>query len=95
MGLNGIINDLQGNARTGNLDLCNLAFGNLVADRVHHIGRLHGQEARHFNIGAGFGNALFPNAVIGNAFAKGCTGQQACAHFFKRALGHPIVRIQW
>ena len=55
MGLNGIINDLQGNARTGNFDLRDLAFGNLIADRIHHIGRFHGQKTRHFNIGAGFG----------------------------------------
>ena len=88
MGLNGIINDLQGNTRTGNFDLRDFAFGDLIADCIHHVGRLHGQKARHFNIGAGFGDALFPNAVIGNAFAEGCTGQQACAHFFKRALSH-------
>ena len=88
MGLNGIINDLQGNARTGNFDLRDLAFGNLIADRIHHISRFHGQKARHFDVGAGFGNALFPNTVVGNAFTKGRAGQQARAHFFKRALGY-------
>ena len=95
MRLNRIINDLQRNARTGNLDLRNLAFGYLIADRIHHIGGLHGQQAGHLNIGARFGNALFPNALVGNALAKRRAAHQTLAHFFQCRSATPMVRMQW
>src|SRR5262249_28187421 len=59
----------------------------IVADLVHHVGRLQRPEAAHVDVDAGFGDTLFPHRMFGDALDEGFARHQTLAHRFQRAFG--------
>ena len=59
--LDRIVDDLQRHVGRRHLDHGDLKLGGLVADLVHHVGSLEAEQPVHLDIGAGFGDALFPD----------------------------------
>src|SRR3546814_14549235 len=70
MRLDRIVDDLQRHVRRLNLDHRDLGRRSLVADLVHHVGGLPAKQARHFDVDAGAGAAMFPDAVFGDLAAE-------------------------
>ena len=84
--LNGIVDDLQRHLRRLDLDHRDLGLGFLVADPVHHVGGLEAQKARAIDLDPRLGNALFPDAVLGDALAEGDAAVHSLYHQLERLL---------
>src|SRR5262249_20880375 len=87
--LDRIVDDLEGDPRSCDLDHCDFKACRLVADFVHHIGRLEAEQSRHFNIDARRGGALPPRRWIGNALAKGNAQLQPPYHLLEGSFRDP------
>src|SRR5690606_37491758 len=86
MRLDRVVDDTKGYVRCRHLDHRDLGAGDLVADRIHHIGGLQREQARHFDVDTGTRNALFPDGVISDLLAESLAGEQALHHDFQFAL---------
>ena len=70
VGLDGPVHHFAGHGRCRHLDHGDLRLGDLVAHGVHHVGGLQCQQPGLVNHDAGFGNALGPDIVLDDLFAK-------------------------
>src|SRR4029453_3854601 len=91
--LHGALDHLQRHVGYGHLDLGDGLLGGLVADGVHHIGRVQHQEPRLVDLDARLGDALERDVVLGQALAERHAALRALAHELEGALGGPDLAL--
>ena len=69
--LDRLVGDLHRHPRGDDLDLADPGLGRLDADRVHHVGRLEAEQARHLDLDAALGDDVAIGAEIGEPPAEG------------------------
>src|SRR5579871_4068404 len=98
--LDGSVNDLLGHVGGHHLDHGNLGTCGLVADRIHHVRGVQGEQTRLVDLDAGLRNPVACHAVVRNGPAEGTAADGALAHGFQRALGdadepHAVMDAAW
>ncbi len=86
-GLDRIVDDLQRHVRRRHLDHGDFELRGLVADLVHHVGGLEAQQPGHLDVGAGFGDALFPDRLLDDLLAERSARRQPPHHLLQRLFG--------
>src|SRR5690606_31703964 len=86
--LNGAVDDAQRHVRSHHLDLGDFAGGDLVADGVHHVGSVQGQQASLVDLDARTGDVLQVGTQHGQRLAEGGTVHGAFAHQLQSTLGN-------
>src|SRR5690606_7233744 len=81
------VEHLQRHVRRRHLDHGDLAARGLVADGIHHVGRLQHQQPRLLDADARSGDALARYALLGERLAERSAAAGALAHHLERALG--------
>src|SRR5215467_4468284 len=84
--LDGAVDNLLRHVRGNDLDHGDFSPRGLVADRVHHVGGMQGQQARLVDLDAGFCDPMARHAVVRDGAAEGAAADGALAHGFQRAL---------
>ena len=80
MSLNRFVDNLTGHPRGDHFDHGDLLAGGLVADLVHHVGGMQGQQARLIDGDSRFGDFVAQGALVGVGRAEGDTRLGACFH---------------
>ena len=94
-GLDRPVDDRLRHVRRDHLDHRDLLPRHLVADRVHHVGRLQGQQARLLDHDARLGNALERHRLLGYLPAERKALFRAAAWLFEKMRSlRPIRRMQ-
>ena len=83
------VDDAQRDVRRDDLDHRDLGAGLLVADRVHHVGGLEGQEAGLIDLDPRVGDPLADHPLLGQRLAEGDPPLDAPDQRLQGALGHP------
>ena len=98
--LDGIVDHIAGHARDGDLDHGNFRSGGLVANRIHHMGRLQGQQSRLLDEDPRFRNPLESHTAFGDGLAKGNPLPGPDTHFLQGPFGqaneaHAMMDAPW
>ena len=98
--LDGAVDHLERDVWRHYLDLCDFARGDLVAHRVHHVGRIERQQARHVDLDPALGDVIEVGAQPCQWFAERGPVHGALAHQFQCTLGtsdgaHAMVNTAW
>ena len=86
MHLNRTVNYAQGHIRSDNLDLRDLALGNLVTCGVHHVSRVQGQQASLIDLNARLSDQVDVATQHRQALTERFTLYRTLAHQFQSAL---------
>src|SRR6476619_6851967 len=84
--LDGAVDNLQRDVGGGDLDGRDLGLRLLIADRVHHVGGLEGEQPDHLNVDARLGNPVLDVGIVGDWLAAGDPRLGAFAHQLQRAF---------